>query len=332
MTKAEQRTGRVAALVVALAVLLVAACGGDGGGGAEAGVGSGGDGGGGGTVEVDHRYGTTEVPVGPERIVSLDVQWTDVLLALGTAPVGHLDDPYVDGDLPWRGDRMADATSMEATNALPYEQIAALEPDLIVVTYLAQDEGDYRTLSDIAPTIPTLSANQVDTWQDIAGAAGTVLGAEDEAAGLVDEVDGAVTAVGEELPGLAGKTFALVNYVPGDAFHVVADPEDGANVVFSQLGLELPQRLLDAADDVSGRVELSLEQSSLLDADVLLLLANGADPGTIAGYDSLPAVAGGSAAVLDYATATGLNTPTPLSVPYALERIRPALEAAAGAA
>jgi iron complex transport system substrate-binding protein len=322
-------------LVVALAVVLVAACGGDGtdgGGGASAsGSASGGDRGDGGTVEIDHRYGTTEVPVGPERVVSLDVQWTDVLLSLGTTPVGQLDDPYVEGDLPWRGDRMADATSMEATEALPYEQIAALEPDLIVVTYLAQDEGAYDTLSGIAPTIPALSANQVDTWQDIAGAAGTVLGAADEAAALVDDVDGAVTAVGEELPGLAGKTFALVNYVPGDAFHVVADPDDGANVVFSQLGLELPPRLLDAADDVTGRVELSLEQSSLLDADVLLLLTNGAAPETIAGYDDLPAVVAGSAAVLDYAVASGLNTPTPLSVPYALERIRPALEAAAGA-
>jgi iron complex transport system substrate-binding protein len=323
-------------LVVALTAVLVAACGGDGGngddgGGASASGGAGGHGGDGGPVEIEHRYGTTEVAVGPERIVSLDVQWTDVLLSLGTTPVGQLDDPTIEGDLPWRGDRMADATSMEATDALPYEQIAALEPDLIVVTYLAQDEAAYDTLSGIAPTIPTLSANQVDTWQDIAGAAGSGLGAEDEAAALVDDVDSAVTAVGEELPGLAGKTFALVNYVPGDAFHVVADPDDGANVVFSQLGLELPPRLLDAADDVTGRVELSLEQSSLLDADVLLLLTNGAEPETIAGYDQLPAVVAGSAAVLDHAVASGLNTPTPLSVPYALERIRPALDAAAGA-
>jgi iron complex transport system substrate-binding protein len=49
----------------------------------------------------------------------------------------------------------------------------------------------------------------------------------------------------------------------------------------------------------------------------------------MAGYDQLPAVRSGAVAVLDYAAVVGLNTPSPLSVPYSLERIRPALEAAA---
>jgi iron complex transport system substrate-binding protein len=37
----------------------------------------------------------------------------------------------------------------------------------------------------------------------------------------------------------------------------------------------------------------------------------------------------GAVAVLDLAAVSGLNTPTPLSIPYSLEQIRPALEAAA---
>ena len=35
-------------------------------------------------------------------------------------------------------------------------------------------------------------------------------------------------------------------------------------------------------------------------------------------------------AVLDYATIVGLNTPTPLSIPYALDKMRPYLVKAAG--
>src|SRR5919109_102886 len=118
--------------VVAAVVLLAAAgCGsGDDSSGAEAG-----DGGDADTVSVEHSYGTTEVPVRPERIVALDTQWTDVLLALDAPPVGYLADPNVEGDLPWRGDRLDGVTAIEATDSLPYERIASLQPDLILVTY-----------------------------------------------------------------------------------------------------------------------------------------------------------------------------------------------------
>jgi iron complex transport system substrate-binding protein len=306
--------------LAALVVLVSAGCGGSG----DSAGGAGSE-----TVSVEHRYGTTDVPVRPERVVSLDTQWTDVLLALDAPPVAYLGDPNLDGDFPWHGDRLSDATRLDATDALPYEQIAAERPDLIVVTFFAEDRADYERLSEIAPTIPILSENQVDSWQDIARTAATVLDAADDAETLIAEVDGTVTAVAEELPGLDGKTFALVNFVPGDAFYVVADPDDGANVVFAQLGLDLSPTILDVAADEPGRVELSLEQASLLDADVLVLFTNGADPTEVPGYDQLPAVTDGAVAVLDYAEVVGLNTPTPLSVPYSLELIRPALDAAA---
>ena len=45
--------------------------------------------------------------------------------------------------------------------------------------------------------------------------------------------------------------------------------------------------------------------------------------------DRLPAVTSGAVAVLDDGDVAGLDAPTPLSVPYALDLVRPALEAAA---
>ncbi len=282
-----------------------------------------------GTVTIEHRYGSTPVAVAPERIVSLDAQWTDVLLALDAPPVGYIKDPGAPDGFPWRGDGLADSTGMTATDALPYEQIAALHPDLIVVAYFAQSQEDYDRLSAIAPTIATLSPNQVDSWQDTTTAAGKVLGVEDEAAALIADVDGQVATVAEELPGLQGTTYALVNYVPGDKFYVVSDPKDGATVLFTQLGMEIAPAIVEAGDDASGRAEFSLEQASLFDSDLLMLLTNGGDPESITGYDSLTAVQSGAVLLLDYAGATAINTPSPLSVPYALEILRPALEKAA---
>lgn len=322
--------------MLALLALVVAACGGDDDDSSSSGDGGGDSGGSGGsgTVTVEHSYGTTEVPVDPARIVSLDTQWTDVFTALGTPPVAIGRDPNAAEDtFPWQGDELADATVLEAADAIPYEAIAEQQPDLIVATWIVEDQSIYDRLSEIAPTIPVLGEDtQVDSWQDMAGVAGELLDAEDEAQALVDEVAATVSDFAEQHPGLEGKTYAMANYIAGDAIYVVADPDDGAAVVFAELGLTITPTVLDVADDVSGRATLSLEQVSLLDGDLLLILPNGAEPESISGYDRLPAVESGAVAVMDYAQAVGFNTPTPLSIPYVLDQIEEAVTAAEAAA
>jgi iron complex transport system substrate-binding protein len=320
--------GVVGALVVAIAAL-AAACGGSDRAATTSTAGDSSTAGASGPVTIEHRYGSTTLDRTPTRIVSLDVQWTDALLALGTPPVGYIADPNVPDGFPWRGKQLAGSTAMHATDALPYEQIAALRPDLIVVTYFAQDAADYRKLSAIAPTIATLSKNEVDTWQDITRAAGKVLRKSTKADEVVAGVDGKVTDLAAELPGLKGRTFALANYVAGDAIYVVSDPADGSVVLFTQLGMRIAPDVVAAGSSGTGRAKISLERVDLLGADLLLLLANGTDPTSIPGYSKLPEVGTGAAVDLDYSEATAINTPTPLSIPWVLAKLTPALTAAA---
>jgi iron complex transport system substrate-binding protein len=51
---------------------------------------------------------------------------------------------------------------------------------------------------------------------------------------------------------------------------------------------------------------------------------------SIPGYSALPVVQSGAVSLLDVTDVSALNTPTPLSIPYALDLIRPELEASAG--
>lgn len=283
-----------------------------------------------GTVTITHRYGDTEVPVNPARIVSLDNQWTDALAALGHAPVAYLADPSVPDGMPWRdADLKADAT-LKATTALPFEQIAAQHPDLIVVSYFADSKASYDKLAAIAPTVASLGEGSVDTWQDITRAAGKILGEPDEADAVIDRVEGDITTLGDELPGLAGKTVAMAYYVAGDGIYVVADPNDGSMGLFEQLGLSISPTITGAGNIDQGRVKLSFENVSMLDADLLILLLSGAETDDITGYGELPAVKSGAVAELDYAAVSALNTPSPLSIPWVLDKIRPALTKAAG--
>jgi iron complex transport system substrate-binding protein len=320
---------RVAILLLALPTLLLGACSDDGGdepatGGDTPAAEEGG-------ASIEHVYGTTELDSAPQRIVSLDLQWTDVLVAMEGPLVGAVLDPQIEGGrYPWQSDIPDSVESIEVATTIPFEAVAALRPDLIVGTWQIEDQATYDRLTEIAPTIPLLGERQVDPWQDIAEAAGEVLGDEDGAQALLDEHQQFVSALADELPGLEGKDYALVNFVAGDALHVVADPEDGASQLFAQLGMEIDPEILEEAAGSGGRLQLSLERADMLDSDLLMLLTNGADPDSVPGYGQLPAVQDDAVALLDAATAAGLNTPTPLSVPWALEQIRPALEAAAG--
>jgi iron complex transport system substrate-binding protein len=316
-------------LAMALVVVPIAACGSDdpGSEGADTTVGARTPAA---PVTVEHRYGETILEAPPERIVSLDSQWTDVLVALDAPLVAAALDPVPDGGrFPWQ-DLPSIVESIPVGDSIPFEAVAAARPDLIVITYFAADEATYDRLAEIAPTIPLLGDEEVDAWQDIAVEAGRVLDREAEAAELVEGSERLTADVVADLPGLAGTTYALANYVPGDAIYVVADPDDGAGRLFAELGMAIDPELLAIADGAAGRVQLSLERIDELDADLLILLTNGAETDEIPGYDSLPAVQDGAVALLDVADVSGLNTPTPLSIPYALERIRPALEAAAG--
>lgn len=281
------------------------------------------------TVTVAHRYGSTKVPVKPKRIVSLDTQWTDALAALGHPPTAYLRDPSLPDDLPWRGAALRKAGTLRATTALPYEQIAAQHPDLIVVTYLADSKNAYEKLAKIAPTIATLGSGSVDTWQDITKTAGKVLDEPAAADKLIASVESKVDAVKTEMPGLAGTTMAMAYYVAGDGIYVVADPKDGSMTLFEQLGMTITPTILDAGNVEQGRVKLSLEKIALLDSDLLVISFNGADPAKVPGYTELPAVQSGAVAALDYAEVTGLNTPSPLSIPYVLDKLKPALTKAA---
>ncbi len=279
-------------------------------------------------VTIEHAYGSTTIDEVPERIVSLETAWTDVLATMDHPPIGYIGDPSAPDGFPWRGDVLDGSTEIAATTELPWEQIAAMEPDLIVVGYFAQDQGDYDRLTAIAPTIALLGDSQVDKWQDLTTTAGRVLGEPAEAQAVIESVDGDVAEVAETLPGLKDRTFSFANYVEGDGIYVLADPEDGANVLFGQLGMVIPEEIRAEADQ--GRLQLSMEQIGMLDGDLLLALLNGTDPSGIAGWAQLPAVESGAVVEMDYPLAVALNTPTPLSIPWALEQIRPQLELAAG--
>lgn len=313
-------------LIVPVTVLAVVAAAGCGSSDSDASAQPSGDG-----VSVEHRFGTTTVESPPERVVTLDVQWTDTMLSMGVEPVGYsVDSLMPDGTPPWRDDSQRTGEPLSMDDGVPVEEIAALEPDLIVGTYSVADQQTYDQLSSIAPTIAGPSdPSSVQSWQQLIGTAGDVLHEQERAGQVVSSLQNEVERVANELPGLRGRTFALAQYVVGDGLTVVADEDDGSTRLFEALGLRLLPAVESEGDDTGlARLQVSTERTDLLSADLIAFLVNGGDEDDLAdipGFDELPAARNGSAAVLDYGTVVGINTPTPLSVPYVLGKLRPYL-------
>lgn len=290
----------------------------------------------GGAVTIKHKYGSTKIDGVPKRVVTLDLQWTDAMLALGVRPVAYGGDQLLgkDGRAPWEA-KLAGATQLglQVGKDLPMEKIAAQRPDLIVGSYTITGKAQYAKLSKIAPTIPSLDDRQVERWTDVTRTAGRVLHDAAGAKRIISGVNDRVAGARAKLPGLKGKTFALAQYIVGDSLVAVADTNDGSSVFFRQLGMkQLPSLVAEGKKSKQARVQVSTERLDLLRSDVLFFLINGgtkADLEDLPGWKNLPAAKAGTDVLLDYPTATALNTPTPLSLPAALDKLMPALTDAA---
>jgi iron complex transport system substrate-binding protein len=324
-----------AALCLVVLALTAAACGGSGstGAGTTTTAASGSStsaGASDGPRTITNQWGTATLDAVPTKIVSLDPQFTDALLALGVKPAAYLtSDLYVAGGIfPWETDQLDGVPQIQFDGTtFDVQDVYNQHPDLIVGTYAIESKDRYDDLAEIATTIGAPDPKrETQTWQDMVTLAGTVLDRQQDAADLITKTEADIAKRAAALPGLKGKTYTFVNYVPGDALYVVADPDDGAAELFDAFGLSINPAALKAADGATGRAKFSLEQVDLLDSDVILMLANGGKPSDLIGFDSLRAATSGAVVQLDFDAATALNTPSVLSVPWVLDQIEPALQ------
>ncbi|PXX66646.1 iron complex transport system substrate-binding protein [Nocardia tenerifensis] len=283
-------------------------------------------------ITITHARGSTTVPGIPKKIVTLGNQWLDTTLALGVTPVGYVDNVATlsKSTPPWEPKTLDGGKALNQTGNIA-EQVAALEPDLILADPFIADQKTYDELSKVAPTLPALSKDVVAPWQDQVTTLGKVLHKQDAAAKVIADVDQKIEAIGHANPGLKGKTFATTWLASATQLMVVTDSGDGSARLFTELGMGIPKQLTDLPAS-QGRVALSPERVDKLTADLLLA---GYSPGMdekyrqLPGYGDLLAVRKGSVAFLTTQEISAINAPTPLSLPYILDKLAPAFAAAA---
>lgn len=313
-------------LVAASAGALAAAC-------APAPTGGGGD-----AVRIEHRYGVTEIPGVPQRIVTVGLTEQDYPLAFGVVPV--LTREWFGGQpgalWPWARERAGSAVPpppLDVEN-LDIERVAAAEPDLVLAMNSGLDRNQYDLLAGIAPTIaqPPGTADYGARWDDMTRTVGRALRRDADAERLVADLTARVDAA---RTGLAadGRTGLLASAISGSLYLYPTGP---APTFLRSMGLRLPDAAVAALGDpaTAPPLQLSTERGDLLEADVLLLgLYGGAtEASALAGplVSSLRVVREGRVVALPETSLLNgaISFSSVLSLPLVLDGLVPRLAAA----
>ncbi|MGH3585132.1 MAG: ABC transporter substrate-binding protein [Pseudonocardia sp.] len=225
------------------------------------------------TRTVTHPLGTAEVPLAPQRVVSLDSNGAlQVALELGAPLVAS---ETLDGAVSVPGYLPAPPPGFESLgfDQLNLERIAALRPDLVLGNVQRVEEA-YGELSRIAPTVAYENAGAGRDWRESVRTIGDVLGTR----GRVDERLAAYAARAEEVAGrhaglLAGTTVALLRFT-GSELRIIRGEIFGSSIL-AHVGVRRPPST-DTPGPSATYVSLGEETVGVTaDADVLHYFVGG---------------------------------------------------------
>ncbi|GAB3741330.1 iron-siderophore ABC transporter substrate-binding protein [Microlunatus parietis] len=289
-------------------------------------------------VTIEHVFGRTTIESRPTKIITLGVTDADAVLALGTTPIavtGYTFYPET-GLGPWaeeliHGDRPLRLQSDAEPNL---EQLAALEPDLIIGVSAGFEQDVYDRLSQIAPTIarPAEHAAYTVPMDAATRLIVTALGRSAEGDRLIEQAEQALSGAAADHPQFKGRTATVM--LPFQGKYGAYTPTDARGRVMAQLGFRLPERLGALDDGKSYFIEVSPERLDLVDGDVLILLADQPADRSFTDKDkvlqALPVVRDGRTIIPDTDTRGAMTYNSVLSIPYAVERLVPELQRVLG--
>lgn len=135
------------------------------------------------TREIQHVMGTTTIEGTPKKVVTLYQGATDTILEFDVKPVGVVESWAHQPMYDYLKEDLEGVTYVGLETQPNLEEIAALQPDLIIATQVRHEEI-YEQLSQIAPTVVNTTLYDIRETTTLLGQA---LGQEEKAASLIDD-------------------------------------------------------------------------------------------------------------------------------------------------
>lgn len=288
-------------------------------------------------VTIESRWGSQTIDSEPARVVTLDNQATDAALALGVVPVGIPLVTFVPGGMQaWTQEALRgkeQPEQMDMDQGIPFEKVAALEPDVILGTNAWQldEQPAYETISRIAPTVHFTDFSLGDSWQVTTRRIGRALGRAAEAEALVSDLEAELAEVRRRTPELEGRTVNMFNADPG-GLYAISSPDDYSMQFLALLGLRLSPEVDQLRDEFPSRAPISEERYDVLESDLLVGTSVSQEAlealDASAVFGAMDVVRDGRYLPLDIGAATSMAYPSVLSIRWALDNVIPSMEAA----
>ena len=296
-------------------------------------------------VTVEHAFGETTITEEPTRVATLG--WTDQdhALSLGVVPVGATKISW--GGTPEGSTTWFDAAVEEAgaeapiryddADGAPVDEIAQLEPDLILATNSGVTEAEYKKLSKIAPVVAYPEFPWTTPWQTSLEMVGEALGRSDLATEVSEEMEGQIEATTSANPELEGASLIYAYLTPADLSTVgIYAPADPRVALLRDFGMVDAPAVEGAIKEGEFYGSVSAEQSSELESDVIITWVEKASDVETLEDDRLlgqiPAIESGNFyAEADKSVAMASTNPTPLSIPFVIDNVIPKIVEAVAA-
>ncbi|MBX3015567.1 MAG: iron-siderophore ABC transporter substrate-binding protein [Caldilineaceae bacterium] len=287
-------------------------------------------------VTIEHKYGSTTLTAKPERIVLVGLVEQDALLALGIVPVATRE---WWGERPgaifeWATAQLGDAPLPEVLPGgdLNFEQIATLQPDVIVGLYAGLTEEEYTTLSQIAPTVaqPAAHPDWGIPWQELTQTIGLIVGKSAEAEQLIADLEARFVQIREQHPEFANAGAMVGSFDNSDTFWAYSS-KDPRGQFLTALGFQPATAVDEIIGDVFGTL-ISMERLDLInDLGVVVWFAGDDSPRDNPLYQQLALSQQGREIVIGWEApmAFAYSFNTVLSLPYVLDNLVPQIITAA---
>lgn len=222
-------------------------------------------------VLTDDAGNEVTIPENPERIIGTYLE--DDLLTIEETPVAQ----WTVGE-----DSVQEYLQEEGLEGLPlmpfdlpFESVAAEEPDLLLISSADTVKGDkYESYSKIAPTF-VVDSGSYDDWRDRLTRVSEVFGKEDLAEEKINEYNELVEQASTELSEEVSDESAIAVWYTGGSFFISNKDKSSGEVLYNDLGLTAPDLVEElSADNETPWIEASLESFAELDVDHIFFIAD----------------------------------------------------------
>ncbi|WP_195573981.1 ABC transporter substrate-binding protein [Paenibacillus sp. 1001270B_150601_E10] len=259
----------------------------------------------------------------PNKIASLWYFYPEILVALGESPAASTEKEYL-SSLSYLKGKLDSAEELGDKVSPSIENILSIEPDYILAT--EYHDKNYDSLEKIAPVITLNTKDIYEDWQYGLRTIAKIIGKEDEAEKVIDNMMHEITTGREALQSIQGESVALIISWDGKTFNVLGEGNPVYTLAFDKekgLGLTPDDSFTGTNNEFT-----AFEGLSTVQADHVFLIGDITKQETLMNelkqskvWNNLNAVKKDHIYVMDTSAITG----GPLAIDYALQNITNAL-------